>query len=110
MAKAGVSIADIAAGQSAYGAVLNAIIRRGRTGEGDIIDISMLEAMVEWMGFPLYYAMDGAPPPPRAGAGHATIYPYGPSRQPMAWCCSACRMTGNGSNSRQSCWKGRSRR
>ncbi len=78
MAKAGVSIADIAAGQAAYGAVLNAIIRRGRTGEGDIIDISMLEAMVEWMGFPLYYAMDGAPPPPRAGAGHATIYPYGP--------------------------------
>ncbi len=78
MAKAGVSIADIAAGQAAYGAVLNAIIRRGRTGEGDVIDISMLEAMVEWMGFPLYYAMDGAPAPPRAGAGHATIYPYGP--------------------------------
>lgn len=78
MAKAGISIADIAAGQAAYGAVLNAIIRRGRTGEGDTIDISMLEAMVEWMGFPLYYAMDGAAPPPRAGAGHATIYPYGP--------------------------------
>ncbi len=58
--------------------MLNAIIRRGRTGEGDTIDISMLEAMVEWMGFPLYYAMDGATPPPRDGAGHATIYPYGP--------------------------------
>ncbi len=38
----------------------------------------MLEAMVEWMGYPLYYALDGAPPPPRAGAGHATIFPYGP--------------------------------
>ena len=38
----------------------------------------MLEAMVEWMSYPLYYAYDGAPPPPRAGAAHATIYPYGP--------------------------------
>ena len=38
----------------------------------------MLESMVEWMGFPLYYAFDGAAPPPRAGAAHATIYPYGP--------------------------------
>ena len=38
----------------------------------------MLEAMAEWMGFPMYYAMDGAPPPPRSGAGHATIFPYGP--------------------------------
>ncbi len=40
----------------------------------------MLEALAEWMGFPLYYAFDGAPPPPRAGASHATIYPYGPFR------------------------------
>jgi itaconate CoA-transferase len=38
----------------------------------------MLESMVEWMGYPLYYAFAGAPPPPRAGAAHATIYPYGP--------------------------------
>src|SRR5690349_20067240 len=38
----------------------------------------MLESMVEWMSYPLYYAFDGAPPPPRAGASHATIYPYGP--------------------------------
>ncbi len=103
MAKAGVSIADIAAGQAAYGAVLNAIIRRGRTGEGDVIDISMLEAMVEWMGFPLYYAMDGAPAPPRAGAGHATIYPMAPSIRRMVLCCSACKMIGNGSSSRPSC-------
>ena len=40
----------------------------------------MLEALAEWMGFPLYYAFDDAPPPPRAGASHATIYPYGPFR------------------------------
>jgi itaconate CoA-transferase len=64
----------------AYQAILAAIIQRGRTGEGDHIEISMLEAMAEWMGFPMYYALDGASPPPRAGAGHATIFPYGPYR------------------------------
>lgn len=77
-AKAGVSIADIAAGMYAYSNILAALIRRGRTGRGCRIDVSMLESMVEWMGYPLYYAFDGAPPPPRAGAAHATIYPYGP--------------------------------
>src|SRR5690606_29777586 len=41
-------------------------------------DVSMLESLVEWMGYPLYYAYKGATPPPRAGAAHATIYPYGP--------------------------------
>ena len=78
MAKAGISIADIAAGVSAYQAILAALLMRGRTGKGDHIEISMLEAMAEWMGFPMYYAMDGQTPPPRSGAGHATIYPYGP--------------------------------
>lgn len=77
-AKAGCSIADIAAGMYAYSGILAALLRRGRTGEGCRIDISMLESMVEWMGYPLYYAFDGAQPPPRAGAAHATIYPYGP--------------------------------
>ena len=51
---------------------------RGRTGVGRRIDVSMLESMVEWMGYPMYYAYRGAEPPPRAGAAHATIYPYGP--------------------------------
>ncbi|MEW9804380.1 CaiB/BaiF CoA transferase family protein [Mesorhizobium marinum] len=78
MAKAGISIADIAAGVTAYQSILAALINRGRTGAGDNIEVSMLEAMAEWMGFPMYFAMDGAPPPPRNGAGHATIYPYGP--------------------------------
>ncbi len=78
VAKSGLSIADIASGVTAHSAILAALLRRERTGEGDDIDVSMLEAMAEWMGYPLYYAMDGAPPPPRAGAGHATIYPYGP--------------------------------
>jgi len=77
-AKAGCSIADIAAGMYAYSNVLAALIERGRTGRGRRIDVSMLESMVEWMGYPLYYAFDGAPPPPRTGAAHATIYPYGP--------------------------------
>jgi itaconate CoA-transferase len=77
-AKAGCSIADIAAGMYAYSSILNALLLRGRTGLGSQIDVSMLESMVEWMGFPLYYAYDDAPQPPRAGAAHATIFPYGP--------------------------------
>ena len=76
--KAGCSIADIAAGMYAYSNILTALIQRGRTGRGRHIDVSMLEAMAEWMSYPLYYAYQGAPPPPRAGAAHATIYPYGP--------------------------------
>lgn len=78
MAKAGISIADIASGVTACNAILAALIQRGKTGAGDHIEISMLEAMAEWMGYPMYFALDGAPPPPRTGAGHATIYPYGP--------------------------------
>jgi len=77
-AKAGCSIADIAAGMYAYTNILAALIERGRTGRGCHIDVSMLESMVEWMSYPLYYSFDGAMPPPRAGAAHATIYPYGP--------------------------------
>lgn len=77
MVKSGISIADIAAATQAHSAILAALIQRSRTGEGSRIDISMLEAMVEWMGFPLYYAYDGAEPPNRSGADHASIYPYG---------------------------------
>ncbi len=77
-AKAGISVADIAAGMYAYSSILSALLLRGKTGEGSHIDVSMLEAMAEWMGYPLYYAYDGAEPPPRAGAAHASIYPYGP--------------------------------
>ncbi|WP_217246380.1 CaiB/BaiF CoA-transferase family protein [Streptomyces sp. AC602_WCS936] len=78
MAKVGVSVSDIAAGMYAYSSILAALLERGRTGRGTHLDVSMLEATVEWMGFPLYYAFDGAEPPPRAGAAHATIHPYGP--------------------------------
>jgi crotonobetainyl-CoA:carnitine CoA-transferase CaiB-like acyl-CoA transferase len=76
--KSGISVADIAAGMYAYSNILSALLLRGRTGEGSRIDVSMLEAMGEWMGYPMYYAFDGAPPPPRTGASHASIYPYGP--------------------------------
>ena len=76
--KAGNSIADIAAGMYAYTNILSALIQRDKTGEGSHIDVSMLEALGEWMGFPMYYTTDGASPPPRSAAAHATIYPYGP--------------------------------
>ena len=78
MAKAGCSIADIAAGMYAYTGILSALMLREKTGVGSRIDVSMLESLVEWMGYPMYYAYNGAPPPARAGASHATIYPYGP--------------------------------
>ncbi len=76
--KAGASIADIAAGMYAYTGVLAALLQRGKTGKGSHIDVSMLESLAEWMGYPMYYAYGGAPPPPRNAASHATIYPYGP--------------------------------
>ena len=79
-ARTGVPIADIASGMYAYSSILAALIQRGRTGEGCHIDLSMLEALGEWMHYPLYYTMDGAPRPARTGASHATIAPYGPFR------------------------------
>lgn len=78
LAKAGCSIADIAAGMYAYTGILSALMLREKTGVGSRVDVSMLESLVEWMGYPMYYAFDGAEPPARAGAAHATIYPYGP--------------------------------
>lgn len=76
--KAGNSVADIAAGMYAYTSILSALLLRGKTGQGSHIDVSMLEALAEWMNYPLYYAYDGALPPPRTAASHASIYPYGP--------------------------------
>jgi itaconate CoA-transferase len=76
--KAGISIADIAAGMYAYTNILAALLQRGKSGKGCEIDLSMLDAMTEWMSYPLYYAYKGAEPPARAGASHATIFPYGP--------------------------------
>lgn len=77
-AKVGCSIADISAGMYAYSSIMAALLQRQKTGKGCRIDVSMLESMVEWMGFPMYYAYDGQDPPQRQGASHASIYPYGP--------------------------------
>jgi len=76
--KAGCSIADIAAGMYAYSNILAELLQRDRNGQGGHIEVSMLESMIEWMSYPLSYALDRAAPPARAGAAHATIYPYGP--------------------------------
>lgn len=76
--KVGISVADIAAGMYAYTGILTALFRRERTGEGATVEVSMLEALAEWMGFPLNYAEYGGSAPRRSGAKHAAIAPYGP--------------------------------
>ena len=75
--KVGCSIADISAGMYAYSSIMAALLQRQKTGKGCRIDVSMLESMTEWMGFPMLYASDGQPPPARKGSSHASIYPYG---------------------------------
>jgi itaconate CoA-transferase len=79
-AKAGIPAADIAAGMYAFTSILAALVRRGRSGEGATIDVTMLEALGEWMGFPALFTAYGGAAPPRSGAHHATIVPYGPFR------------------------------
>jgi crotonobetainyl-CoA:carnitine CoA-transferase CaiB-like acyl-CoA transferase len=76
--KAGISIADIAAGMYGYTGVLTALFQRERTGRGTAFDVSMFEALGEWMGYPAYFTHYGGSAPPRTGAAHATIHPYGP--------------------------------
>lgn len=76
--KVGVSVADIAAGTYVYSGVLAALIQRGRTGRGERIEVSMLEALGEWMQQPYLFAEYGGTAPERHGARHATIAPYGP--------------------------------
>jgi crotonobetainyl-CoA:carnitine CoA-transferase CaiB-like acyl-CoA transferase len=76
--KAGIPVADIAAGMYAFSSILAALLRREKTGEGATLDITMFESLGEWMGFPAYFGHYGGTPPPRSGAYHATIVPYGP--------------------------------
>ncbi|MCO1653609.1 CaiB/BaiF CoA transferase family protein [Pseudonocardia humida] len=76
--KAGISVADIAAGMYAYSGVLAALHQRRRTGRGQALEVSMLEALGEWMGYPYFFARYGGTAPARAGASHSTIAPYGP--------------------------------
>lgn len=76
--KVGISIADIAAGMYAFSGVLAALLRRERTGEGAALEVSMFDALAEWMGFPANFTEYGGSAPPRSGAHHASIAPYGP--------------------------------
>ncbi|MGH3378667.1 MAG: CoA transferase [Actinoallomurus sp.] len=79
-AKAGIAVADIAAGTYACGGILTALYERERTGDGTDLDVTMLDALGEWMTFPYLFAHYGGTPPPRSGARHASIAPYGPYR------------------------------
>lgn len=76
--KVGISIADICAGMYAYSGILTALLNRNKTGKGAVLEISMLEALAEWMGYPMYYTVYGKEELVRTGASHASIYPYGP--------------------------------
>jgi len=76
-AKVGISVADISAGMYAFSGVLAALLRRHRTEEGSVVDVSLFDSLAEWMSYPVYYSFGGAPPP-RSGARHAVIAPYGP--------------------------------
>jgi crotonobetainyl-CoA:carnitine CoA-transferase CaiB-like acyl-CoA transferase len=75
--KVGISIADIATGMYAYSGILTALYQREKSGKGTRIEVTMLEALAEWMGFPLYYTHFGGAAPARTGPDHATIVPYG---------------------------------
>jgi len=75
--KVGLSIADIAGGMYVYSGVLTALLQRARTGQGTAFEVSLFEALGEWMGYAMYYSFGGAPPA-RTGASHAAIAPYGP--------------------------------
>src|SRR5580765_2865613 len=79
-ARVGISVADIAAGMYAYSGILTALLSRTATGEGRSLDISLFDALGEWMGQPAYYAAYGGSAPPRTGSNHASIAPYGPFR------------------------------
>jgi len=79
-ARVGISIADISAGMYAFTGILTALYQRERTGKGTVLEVSLFESLGEWMGYAAYFAAYGGTPPPRTGASHATIAPYGPFR------------------------------
>ena len=78
--KVGVSIADISAGMYAYSGILTALLARKDTGTGTVVDVALIDTLGEWMGYAAYYTEYGGTQPPRTGASHATIAPYGPYR------------------------------
>ena len=78
--KAGISVADIAAGMYAYSGILTALYDRERTGRGATLHVAMIDALGEWMSQPAYFSRYGQEPPRRTGARHPSISPYGPFR------------------------------
>jgi len=78
--KVGVSIADISAGVYAYSGILTALLARKDSGEGTVVDVALIDTLGEWMSYAAYYTQYGGTPPPRSGASHATIAPYGSYR------------------------------
>ncbi len=76
--KVGISIADISCGMYAYSGILTALFVRARTGEGIALETSLFDSLAEWMSYAAYYTSFGGSAPPRSGASHATIAPYGP--------------------------------
>ncbi|MDT9691611.1 CaiB/BaiF CoA-transferase family protein [Streptomyces sp. P9(2023)] len=74
--KSGIPAADIAAGMYAYAGVLAALVRRGTTGRGGPVEVSLLDSLAEWMGHPLHHVMHGGTAPARTGLAHAVIAPY----------------------------------
>jgi itaconate CoA-transferase len=79
-AKVGISVADISCGMYAYSGILTALLVKSRTGEGMAIETSLFDSLSEWMSYPAYYTLYGGSAPPRSGANHATIAPYGPTQ------------------------------
>jgi crotonobetainyl-CoA:carnitine CoA-transferase CaiB-like acyl-CoA transferase len=79
-AKSGIPAADIGAGMYAFSGILAALYERERTGVGTHVEVSLFDALVEWMGFPLYYTQGSGRAPRRSGTSHAAIAPYGTFR------------------------------
>lgn len=78
MVKTGISVADLAGGMYAYSSILSALLHRERTGEALAIEVSLFDALTEWMSHPIYATLYTGEQPARTGAAHANVAPYGP--------------------------------
>ena len=79
-ARVGISVCDIAAGETAYAAVLQSLLRRGTTGEGRAVEVSLFHTMADWMNVPYLQTRYGGTAPARVGLRHPSIAPYGAFR------------------------------
>ncbi len=104
-ARVGISVCDIAAGETAFAAVLQSLIARGASGQGRAVEVSLFHTMADWMNVPYLQTRYGGAAPRRLGLRHPSIAPYGAfdcadGRQ----CCCRCRTTGNGRRFVRACW------